>query len=46
VLEIIDARDLGGPETPEYGAMRGRLRELLAVDRAPLDEEEEVSHVD
>jgi NitT/TauT family transport system ATP-binding protein len=33
VLEIVDVRDLGGPETAEYGAMRGHLRALLAVDR-------------
>jgi NitT/TauT family transport system ATP-binding protein len=45
VLEIIDVRDLGGPETPEYGAMRGRLRGLLAVDR-DVPEEKEVAHVD
>jgi NitT/TauT family transport system ATP-binding protein len=33
VLELVDVRTLGGPETPEYSAMRGRLRALLAVDR-------------
>jgi NitT/TauT family transport system ATP-binding protein len=33
VLEIVDVRDLGGPETPEYGAMRGKLRGLLEVER-------------
>ena len=33
VLELVDVRSLGGPETPEYSAMRGRLRALLAVDR-------------
>ena len=32
VLEVVDVRSLGGPETPEYSAMRGRLRALLAVD--------------
>jgi NitT/TauT family transport system ATP-binding protein len=41
VLEIVDVRALGGPETPEYGAMRGKFRELLAVDRE-LPEEEDV----
>ena len=33
VLEIVDVRTLGGPQTAEYSAMRGRLRGLLAVDR-------------
>ena len=37
VVEVVDVRSLGGPETPEYSEMRGRLRGLLAVDR----EEEE-----
>jgi NitT/TauT family transport system ATP-binding protein len=37
VLEVVDVRALGGPETVEYSAMRGKLRGLLAVD-----EEEEV----
>ncbi len=36
VLEIVDVRELGGPATPEYSAMRGRLRGLLAVDREEL----------
>jgi sulfonate transport system ATP-binding protein len=36
VLEIVDVRGLGGPATPEYSAMRGRLRGLLAVDREEL----------
>jgi sulfonate transport system ATP-binding protein len=45
VLEMVDVRELGGPETPAYGAMRGRLRKLLAVDRE-LSDEEEVEHVD
>jgi NitT/TauT family transport system ATP-binding protein len=40
VLEIVDVRELGGPETPEYGAMRGKLRDLLAVDR-DLPEEDD-----
>ena len=38
VLEVVDVRDLGGPESVEYSQMRGRLRALLAVDQ----EEEEV----
>ena len=33
VLEVVDVRDLGGPETVEYGRMRGKLRDLLAIDR-------------
>ncbi len=40
VLEVVDVRDLGGPETPEYGAMRGRLRELLAVERELPEEDD------
>ncbi len=36
VVEIVDVRELGGPATPEYSAMRGRLRGLLAVDREEL----------
>ncbi len=33
VLEIVDVRGLGAPDTAEYGAMRGRLRDLLAIDQ-------------
>ena len=33
IVEVVDVRQLGGPETPEYSEMRGRLRSLLAVDR-------------
>jgi len=33
VLEVVDVRDLGGPESVEYSQMRGRLRGLLAVDQ-------------
>ena len=40
VLEVVDVRELGGPETTEYGAMRGKLRGLLAVDRE-LEEEDD-----
>jgi NitT/TauT family transport system ATP-binding protein len=39
VIATVDVRDLGGPETVEYGQMRAKLRELLAV------EEEEVEDV-
>ncbi|MDQ3822614.1 MAG: ABC transporter ATP-binding protein [Actinomycetota bacterium] len=45
VLEIADVRDLGAPDTPEYGAMRGKLRDLLAVDRE-LPEEDDLGSVD
>jgi NitT/TauT family transport system ATP-binding protein len=40
VLEIVDVRELGGPETVEYSRMRGKLRSLLAVDRVTEQEEE------
>ncbi len=40
VLELVDVRELGGPETVEYSRMRGHLRSLLAVDKS----EEEVEH--
>ena len=40
VLEIVDVGDLGGPETQEYGAMRGKLRDLLAVDRELPEEDD------
>jgi NitT/TauT family transport system ATP-binding protein len=42
VLEIVDVRDLGGPETSEHGAMRGKLRDLLAVDHELPEEEDDV----
>jgi NitT/TauT family transport system ATP-binding protein len=32
VLEVVDVRELGGPETVEYSRMRGKLRSLLEVD--------------
>jgi NitT/TauT family transport system ATP-binding protein len=44
VLEIVDVRDLGGPETPEHGAMRGRLRSLLDVDRELPEEDDDDDH--
>jgi NitT/TauT family transport system ATP-binding protein len=40
VLETVDVRELGGPETVEYSQMRGKLRSLLAVDQ-----EEEVENL-
>jgi sulfonate transport system ATP-binding protein len=40
VLEIVDVRGLGGPETPEYGAMRVKLRGLLEVEREPEEDED------
>jgi NitT/TauT family transport system ATP-binding protein len=41
VLEVVDVRELGGPETVEYSRMRGKLRDLLAVDSdAPLEEDD------
>ncbi len=33
VLEIVDVRNLGAPDTPEYGAMRGKLRDLLKIEK-------------
>jgi NitT/TauT family transport system ATP-binding protein len=33
VVEVEDVRDLGAPDAPEYGAMRLKLRELLAIDQ-------------
>src|ERR687891_60474 len=39
VLEIVDVRDLGGPDTAEYGAMRVKLRGLLEVEREPEEDE-------
>jgi NitT/TauT family transport system ATP-binding protein len=46
VLEIVDVSELGGPETQEYGAMRGKLRDLLDVDRELPEEEEEHGGLD
>jgi NitT/TauT family transport system ATP-binding protein len=39
VLEIVDVRDLGGPETAEYGAMRVKLRSLLEVEREVVEDD-------
>jgi NitT/TauT family transport system ATP-binding protein len=33
VIATVDVSGLGGPETVEYSQMRGKLRELLEVDR-------------
>jgi NitT/TauT family transport system ATP-binding protein len=41
VIATVDLRDLGGPETVEYSQMRGKLRDLLAVEQ-----EEEVEDGD
>lgn len=46
VLETVDIRGLGGPETAEYGQMRGKLRELLAVDKEEEEEVEDVGGID
>jgi NitT/TauT family transport system ATP-binding protein len=35
VLELVDVRALGGPETVEYSQMRGHLRDLLDIDKEP-----------
>jgi sulfonate transport system ATP-binding protein len=40
VLEIVDVRELGGPDTVEYSRMRGKLRDLLAVEDEPTEEED------
>jgi NitT/TauT family transport system ATP-binding protein len=39
VIETVDVRGLGGPETVEYGQMRGKLRELLAVEKEEVDDD-------
>ncbi|MGZ4335152.1 MAG: ABC transporter ATP-binding protein [Gaiellaceae bacterium] len=39
VVAVVDVRELGGPQTTEYSEMRGRLRALLAVDRAEDDDD-------
>ena len=38
VLEIVDLTQLGGPDTVEYGTMRGKLRGLLEVDREEAED--------
>jgi NitT/TauT family transport system ATP-binding protein len=40
VLEIVDVRDLGEPDSVEYGTMRGHLRSLLDVEREPSQEDD------
>jgi NitT/TauT family transport system ATP-binding protein len=44
VIETVDVRDLGGPETVDYSQMRGKLRELLEVDKE--EEVEEIGGID
>ena len=36
VIEVVDVKGLGGPQTVEHSAMRGRLRSLLTVDRGEV----------
>jgi NitT/TauT family transport system ATP-binding protein len=43
VIETVDIRGLGGPETMEYSQMRGKLRDLLAVEK---EEVEDVGGID
>jgi NitT/TauT family transport system ATP-binding protein len=38
VIATVDVRDLGGPETVEYGRMRAKLRELLAVEDEEVED--------
>jgi NitT/TauT family transport system ATP-binding protein len=38
VLEVVDVRKLGGPETVEYSRMRGKLRDLLAIDQVEVED--------
>jgi NitT/TauT family transport system ATP-binding protein len=38
VIATVDVGDLGGPETVEYSQMRGKLRELLAVDKEEVED--------
>ncbi|HKH31708.1 MAG TPA: ABC transporter ATP-binding protein [Gaiellaceae bacterium] len=38
VIATVDVRDLGGPETIEYGRMRAKLRELLAVEDEEVED--------
>jgi NitT/TauT family transport system ATP-binding protein len=44
VIETVDVRHLGGPETVEYSQMRGKLRELLAVDK--VEEVDDLGGID
>ena len=41
VIATVDVRELGGPEAVEYSQMRGKLRDMLAVEK-----EEEVEDGD
>ena len=38
VLEVVDVRELGGPETVEYGRMRGKLRDLLEIEKEEVED--------
>jgi NitT/TauT family transport system ATP-binding protein len=44
VIDTVDTGGLGGPETLEYGQMRGKLRELLAVEKE--EEVEDLGGID
>jgi NitT/TauT family transport system ATP-binding protein len=44
VIETVDIRGLGAPETVEYSQMRGKLRELLAVEKE--EEVEDLGGID
>jgi NitT/TauT family transport system ATP-binding protein len=39
VLEIVDVRELGGPETVEYSRMRGMLRDLLEIEKEEVEDD-------
>jgi NitT/TauT family transport system ATP-binding protein len=44
VLEVVNVRDLGGPETVAYSQMRGTLRDLLRVEKEVGEAEQEAEH--
>jgi len=46
VLEVVDVRDLGGPETVAYSQMRGRLRDLLRVEQDVRETDHQEMHDD
>jgi NitT/TauT family transport system ATP-binding protein len=39
VLEVVDVRELGGPETVEYSRMRGKLRDLLEIEKEEVEDD-------
>jgi len=39
VLEVVDVRELGGPETVDYSRMRGKLRDLLEIEKEEVDDD-------